>query len=225
MLAYKEEIKTINENDISLIIAPSNLYLSLFKDTNITLCTQDIPLNEELSLTGDNTIKQLKSLGVTYAIIGHHERREYYQETEHDILIKIRKASQNNIKVIYCIGESLEEMKRRVEYQVLEKLIARVFNRLTKEEQKNIIIAYEPTYLIGKNTTYDLLKIRSMILFIKRLIKDYYNLNIPVVFGGSIKIDNIADLKDLNIMDGFIICTSILDPKNITEILNKMTDK
>ena len=225
MLEYKEVLKKIEHNSLNFILAPSSIYLSLFKNTNINLCIQDIALNEKLNLTGDISIAQLKSLDVKYAIIGHYERRKYYKETEHEILAKVKDALENGIKVIYCIGESKEERDRKVEYQVLEKQIARILNKLNNEDIKNIMIAYEPTDLIGSNNTYNLLKIRSMVLFIKKIIKDYYGIDIAVVFGGSIKKETIDDLINLNIIDGFIICTSVLNPKNIPELIEKIAVK
>lgn len=223
MLTYKKIFENLQEKTSQLIFAPSSIYLPLFKNSNLTLCVQDIALNEKLNLTGDISINQLKSLDVSYAIIGHYERRKYYKETEAEILNKIKDALENEIKVIYCIGENEEERERKVEYQVLEKQIAKIFNKLNIEEIKKIIIAYEPTYLIGKDTTYDILKIRSMILFLKKLIKDYYEVELKVVFGGNVNDKNLDELLKLNILDGFIICSSILNPENIPKIIEKLT--
>ena len=225
MLNYKEALNRLHLHNIKFILAPSSIYLPLFKNTNIKLCVQDIALNEKLNLTGDISINQLKSLDVKYAIIGHYERRKYYKESEYEILEKIKDTLENDIKVIYCIGESAEEKERKVEYQVLERQIARIFNKLNNRDLKNIIIAYEPAYLIGKETTYDILKIRSMIIFIKKLIKDYYGINIEVVFGGSVNNNNIDYLTSINDLDGFIICSSVLNPENITRIIERITIK
>lgn len=225
ILAYKEALMSQNTNTINFILAPTSIYLPLFKNTNLTLCAQDINLNESLKLTGDITIDQLKSLDVSYVIIGHFERRKYYKETEHEIISKIKRALANNLKVIYCIGENIYEIERKVEYQVIEKQIARVFNKLSLADLKNIIIAYEPTYLIAHKTTYDFLKIKSMVLFIKKLVKDYYDINIPVVFGGSINENNITELTELETIDGFIICTAILQPENLFKIITKIATK
>ena len=222
MLEYKDALNNINTENINLILAPTSIYLPLFKDSKVLLSVQDIALNENLNLTGDISISQLKSLDVKYAIIGHFERRKYYKESEFEILAKIKDALENGLKVIYCIGESFEERERRVEYQVLERQIARVLNKLSNEEIKNIIIAYEPTDLIGKTSAYDLLKIRSMIIFIKKLIKDYYGVNLDVVFGGSVCPENLNDLTKLKELDGFIVCTGVLRPENLDEIIKKM---
>ncbi len=225
MLKYKEELASLDLSNINLIIAPSSIYLPLFKTTSINLCVQDIALNEKLHLTGDITFNQLKSLDVTYVLIGHFERRKYYQETEWQILTKITDALNNNFKVIYCIGETLEEKLRKVEYLTLEKQIAKIFNNLSSSALKNIIIAYEPTYLIGQKTPYDFLKIRSMIIFIKKIIQDYYGLNIPVVFGGNVNLDNIDMLNKISSLDGFIICSAIQSPQNIASFIQKITLK
>ena len=224
MIYYKDALKLIDVSNIHFVVAPSSIYLPLFKDSNYSLCVQDIDLLESKHLTGDISILQLKSLDVKYAIIGHFERRKYYQEKEYEILEKIKISLENRLQVIYCIGETFEERERKVEYQVLEKQIARIFNKLNHEDLNNIIIAYEPTYLIGKEDTYDILKIRSMILFIKRIIWDYYQVYIKVVFGGSVNTNNISYLSVIKEIDGFIICSSILNPNNIPLMIDKISN-
>ena len=200
ILNYKNYLTNIN-TDLNLILAPPILYLNLFKDTNLLLCTQDIPLHEELNLTGDYTIHQLKDLNVRYALIGHFERQKYYQENEQQILIKIKKALANNLKVIYCIGEAKEELERKVEYQTLEKSLARILNNIPLEEFKNLIIAYEPTYLIGSNESYNIPKIIETINFIKQLILSYYHTDITIVFGGNINPENIENFLNFRKSD------------------------
>lgn len=223
MLLYKKSLSEINKKKIELILAPSAIYLSLFKHENINLASQDISLNNPLKLTGDINIEGLKSLNVKYAIIGHVERRIYYHETERDILNKIKTCLENNIKVIYCIGESLEELKRKVEYQVLEKEIARILNYIPNEQLKNIIIAYEPSYLIGGTGIYNIKKIEEIIHFIKNLILDYYGIKIDVIFGGNINPNNIDDFKKIDMLDGFIIGNSSLNSSNIAKIIDQIT--
>lgn len=224
MLEYREEIRQI-KTDINLILAPSNIYLSLFKGSGISLCTQNLDLKENLEITGNTTIKQLKSLGVSYAIVGHYERKKYYNETERDIINKINTALKNDLKVIYCIGETKEELDRKVEYQVLERMIARVLNGIPKEEFKNVIIAYEPTYLIGTNTPHNIEKIKSMITFIKTIVRDYYGITIDVVFGGNINPNNVDFLNNIKDLDGLMLGYASLNPANISQILEKITLK
>lgn len=219
ILTYKEDLKELDFKNINFILAPSNIYLPLFKDENITLCTQDISLNNNLLLTADTSIQALKSLNVKYALIGHYERRKYYAETHHIIIAKIKEALANQLKIIYCIGESFEELSRHVEYLVLERQIANILNAIPSDEYKNIIIAYEPSYLIEKSSSYNLDKIATTITFIKELIKDYYQEEIKVVFGGNIKPANINELLTIKDLDGFIICSSILNFENLKNIV------
>ena len=222
IINYKNYLTNIH-TDINLILAPPILYLNLFKDTNYLLCSQDIPLHEELNLTGDYTISQLKDLNVKYALIGHFERQKYYQENEQQILLKIKKALANNLKVIYCIGETKEELERKVEYQTIEKSLARILNNIPLEEFNNIIIAYEPTYLIGSKEDYNISKIVDTINFIKHLILSYYHTDIKIVFGGNINPENITNFLNIPNLDGFIVGNSSLNPQNIALILDKMT--
>jgi len=222
ILEYREKLKNI-KTDIKLIIAPSNLYLNLFKGYSFATCCQNLDLYSDLEVTGSVPIKDLVSLGVTYTLVGHYERRKYYGETDNQIISKVNAALQNKLKVIYCIGESKEELDRRVEYQVIERSIAKILNNVPNEEFKNIIIAYEPTYLIGKDTPYNIAKIKDTIIFIKKLVYDYYGENIKVVFGGNINLDNIDSLLSIPEIDGFIMATSIINPENIPKILDKMT--
>lgn len=225
MLLYKDSLRELDTKNIELIVAPSSIYLSLFKKENISLAVQDICLNNNLNLTGDINIEGLKSLDVKYAIIGHAERRIYYHETEKNILNKIKICLENKIKVIYCIGESLEELNRKVEYQIIEKELAKILNYIPKQEFKNIIIAYEPKYLIGGKNKQDIQKIEQTIYFIKKLISDYFKSKIDVVFGGNINPENIDEFKKIEILDGFMIGNSSLNSSNITKIIDKITLK
>lgn len=221
IIEYKEIIKTLNLNNINLIIAPSAPYLSLFNSSNINLCTQDISLNNDLFLTGDISIETLKSLNVQYTLIGHFERKKYYHEDEFTIIKKIKLALKNNIKVIYFIGETKEELARHIEYKVIEQSIARILNHIPTNNFKDIIIAYEPPYLIGGDKI-NIPKVKEILTFIKNLIKNYYNEEINLVFGGSITKDNIKEFKNFKNLDGFIVSSSILDPSNLKDIIPKI---
>lgn len=223
ILDYEKSLQKINTKEIELIMAPQDPYLAILKSDKYSICSQNIPLYNDLYLTGDTNIEALKSIGVTYTIIGHYERRKYYKETELEIKEKINQALKENIKVIYCIGETLEEHLRKVDYQVLERQIARILNFIPNKEFKNIIIAYEPTYMIGNKEHYDFKKIESNIQFIKNIIDNYYHGEIKVVYGGSINLDNISDFCNIKYLDGLMVSRSILEVKNITKIIENMT--
>ncbi len=222
MRLYKDILMQIRPKNTEIILAPSAPYLPVFAMTGITLSSQGININDSLKLTGDISIETLKSLNVSYAIVGHHERRKYYNETNKEILEKIILALKNNLKVIYCIGETKEELERKVEYQVLEKSIANIFNNIPKELFKNIIIAYEPAYLIERKMTLNKTKAEEMISFIKNIVTSYYHARVKVVFGGNLNPDNINKLNKIESLDGFIIGEASLDPSNIKAIINNI---
>ncbi len=225
MLLYKNYLTNLNTYPIELILAPTSIYLSLFQNTDFSLCIQNLPLNANLNLTGDISLNQLSSLKVKYVLVGHYERKKYYNETLTDIITKINLALKAHLKVIYCIGETIEELNRRVTEQTLEKQIANVLNNIPITEFKNLIIAYEPTYLIGTNTPCDLTKIKNTINFIKGLIYNYYHTKVEVVYGGNLNIDNIQDFNALKELDGYIIGNASLNPANIEKILEIMTNR
>lgn len=220
MILYKEALNSIKNDNVHLVIAPSTAYLSLFLNSDISLCTQDLNINNDLYLTGDTSIETLKSLNVEYAIIGHYERRKYYNENHNIILKKINLALENNLNVIYCIGETKEEYLRKVKYQILERDLARILNNIPEDKFNKIIIAYEPTYYINSPEPYNILEIQNTISFIKRLIKSYYHYNIPIIFGGNVNSDNIIELQSLKELDGYILGSACLNPQNITKITN-----
>lgn len=222
MCLYKDTLRNINSHNINLILAPSTPYLSLFKHEDIILCSQDLNLNNDLYLTGDISIDTLKSLDVKYVIIGHYERRKYYNESSNILLKKINLALANNLKVIYCIGETKEEALRKVTYQILERDIARILNNIPEEKFKDIIIAYEPAYLIGNNEPYNLKEIESTIKFIKNLIESYYHHKVNIVFGGNINPNNINELEHIKELDGYIIGSACLNPANIELIMQNI---
>ncbi len=222
MLIYREALSNLNHDNLEFILAPSSIYLPLFKREDVKLCAQDLNIHADKALTGDISIEQLLSLDVKYVIIGHSERREYYHETEQDIINKINLALKNNLKVIYCIGETKEELARRVEYLILERQLARVLNNIPENKFKDIIIAYEPTYMIGGNTNLDIATIEKNIYFIKNLIDNYYHTPISVLYGGNITPQNIAKFQKIQGLDGYIIGASSLDPETIKKIITNI---
>lgn len=223
MLELKDFLNNLNFKNTKFILAPSNIYFPLFKNTNINLCCQNLNLNDNLKLTGDTTITQLKSLDIKYALIGHAERRTYYNETEKEILSKIQAALENGLQVIYCIGETKEEHLRKVTYQVLEKSLARILNNISEVHFPHIIIAYEPTYLIGGNTRIDYHQIASTINFIKNLLYDYYNYDFSLIYGGNINPENIQNFEKIPELAGYIVSSAILNPLNIQNLITNIS--
>ena len=222
ILKYLEDYRNIPKTQLQIIVCPSYPYLLLFNKSNCLLGSQDVSIYQKGSHTGEVSALQLASVNCKYAIIGHSERRTLYNENEIVLSKKINNCFSAGLKVIYCIGETLEERERLKTMSVLEKQIGRVLNNFKREELKNIIIAYEPIWAIGTGKKASNIIIYEVISFIKKLLKEYYELDIPVLYGGSVNKDNIEELEQLLIIDGYLLGKSSLDIEELSEIINKI---
>ncbi len=217
---YAEQIMRIPKTNFQLIVCPSNVFLTSFNDSLCKLGAQDVSKYDKGAYTGEVSARQLKSVGVEYVIIGHYERKLYFHESNETIISKMHNALNTGLQVIYCIGESLNEINNDEILHSLEKQIGLLCD-FTHEELKNVIIAYEPFWAIGSNKLPDNDTIKTIIKFIKNLINDYYELQLSVVYGGSINRANIILLRNIKELDGFMIGASALNTdelKRITEL-------
>ena len=215
---YLEEIAKISNKE-ALTIFPPYLYLSLLNDKGLTFGSQDVSVYDEGSNTGEVAASQIKSTGASYVIVGHSERRSKFNEDEHILLKKLKQCLKAEIKVVYCIGETLEEKLRHKTYQVLEKQIAKIFNNLSAQDMNNIIIAYEPIWAIGSGKAAKESDIEEITTFIKKLVLDYYDLDIKVLYGGSVNKDNIESINKIKNVDGYLVGKASLNPEEVTEML------
>ena len=185
-----------------MVIVPSLPFLGFFDKNGYSIGSQDISSFMDKTITGEVTGEQLKSLGVEYVIVGHSERREYRHEINIDFINKINNALENDIKVIYCIGESLNDKENGNTYMTLEKQISEVLNNV---ELKGIMIAYEPVWAIGSGIIPTTKEIKENIGFIKDIIEEKYDIKLKVLYGGSVNSDNIGELNTIKNVDGFLV--------------------
>lgn len=196
---YIEDIKTIKTSH-QLIVCPSFINIPLLNISNICLGAQNISSTDNGAYTGEISGEQLKSYGVDYCIIGHSERREYEKESLEDIKQKIKKALENDIIPILCIGETLNQRENNFVYKVLEEELLSATEDLKEEEKAKIIIAYEPIWSIGTGIIPTNKEIEDVFQFIKQ--------NMPkskVLYGGSANEQNIETLKRIPIIDGYLL--------------------
>lgn len=221
---YLNELSNLDNLDI-LTLFPSSLYLSVMSDYNINFGSQDISVYTDGSSTGEVTAKQVKSTNAQYTIIGHSERRNKFSEDELLLLKKIRIALNEKLKVVYCIGETKEEKLRKKTYQVLEKQIAKIFNSLSDEEMDQIIIAYEPVWAIGGGNPASKKGIAEISEFIKKIILDYYDKDIKVLYGGSVNSGIIADFDKIKTIDGYLVGSASLKTEEVAKMLQIISNK
>ena len=170
--------------------------------------------NDYGALTGSINAKMIKGVGANYVILGHSENRQR-GETDKLINLKIKTALNNNLKVIFCIGETIKEKKNKKTNQVLSRQLKLGLQGL--KFNKNLIIAYEPVWAIGSGmipTSEDLFK---TINFIKSKVKK----SVKVLYGGSVNDKNITELKTINNIDGYLIGGASQNSKKFIDIIKK----
>ena len=163
--------------------------------------------------TGSVNPIMLKNVGAKYVILGHSENREC-GETDKLINAKIKAATKSGLKVIFCIGETLGQKRKRITKKILSKQITLGLRKVNK--RKNIIIAYEPVWSIGTGIIPKPDDLFSTINFIKKKVK-----NIKVLYGGSVNPKNINELKLIKNIDGFLIGGASQNPKKFIDIIKK----
>ncbi len=221
---YAHQLKKILPTKVKLIVCPSSPFLSCYRDCRSFLGAQDLSRYPEGSYTGEISAKQLASLDVKYALVGHSERREFFNEDSKIISEKVANLLKSGIRPILIVGETLEQKNKNGIYMALEKQLATVLNDFKREEIKNVIIAYEPIWAIDSYDNPEVCKIDEIVAFIKTIILNYYKLNLPILYGGSINEENIDELLKIKGIEGFLIGTASLDVNKVQkmiDILNK----
>ena len=181
----------------------------LLKDSPIQVAAENCADKEKGAYTGEVSAEMVKSTGAQYVILGHSERRGYYGETPEILKEKVLLALKNGLKVIFCIGESLEEREANKQNEVCKaELEGSVFN-LTAEEFKNIIIAYEPIWAIGTGKTATAEQAEEIHAYIRSTVAEKYGNEVAeettILYGGSCKASNAPELFAKPDIDGGLI--------------------
>ncbi|MDA7577377.1 triose-phosphate isomerase, partial [Candidatus Pelagibacter sp.] len=186
------------------------------KKTNLEVGAQNCHENLNYgAFTGHVNSKMLKNVGAKYVILGHSENRQS-GETDKLINLKIKNAIKSKLKVIFCIGEKLNEKRKKLTNKVLAKQIKDGLKSV--KDTSNIIIAYEPVWSIGTGLIPKSNDLLNSILFIKN---KFPKKTPKVLYGGSVNSKNIAQLKDINIIDGFLIGGASQSTKKFIDIIKK----
>lgn len=202
-----EYVKQVNKN---IVICPSYIFIPFF--INKTLVgAQNCSMYEKGSYTGEVSALHLKQLGVDYVIIGHSECRK--NDSDEIINQKIKMALKNHLKVILCIGENKDDNREL-------KLLKQLKEDLIDVDLTNIIIAYEPIWAIGTNVIPTNQEIEMASKLIKDYIKNNYEKDVLVLYGGSVDLSNIDELKEVQNIDGFLVGRASTDYKQINAIYN-----
>lgn len=195
----------------NVIVLPQFPYLSYFNQGLYSLGSQDVSKFKRGSYTGEVCAKALKDIGCKYVLVGHSERKKYFNESLSDIKDKISNVIDNEMIPIICINQTKkDESFSDIDYQT----------QFIPNNIKNVIVAYEPDWLIGSNETIDIDYLKKAILKIKECLMEKF-INHSIIYGGNVNSKNIEKLTELNELDGVIMSTSALDVSELNFILDK----
>ena len=214
------------ESEVILCVPYTDLFYCLMnaQGTNIKIGAQNMHFAETGAYTGEISAKMLKSIGVEYVIIGHSERRQYYNETDETVNKKIKAAFENELKPIVCVGESLEERDAGKTEEIITSQTRLALEGLTKNQVKETIIAYEPIWAIGTGKTATSEDANNSIKAIREEVKRIYGSEVSeeviIQYGGSVKSTNAKELFSTSDIDGGLVGGASLKPDEFSKIVN-----
>jgi len=218
-----------NANHCEVVIAPVFTALKTVADrlegSNIGVAGQNCSTqSDEGAHTGEVTAAMLRDVGVRYVIVGHSERRQFYCETDTMVNKKARAALAAHLNVILCIGERLEQREEGIAERVVNGQLSGGLNGLTASDLDRIIVAYEPVWAIGTGRTATPEQAQEMHAFIRRVFADGYAKTaaeaMRILYGGSVKPDNIAGLMSQADIDGALVGGASLKAESFAQIVN-----
>ena len=221
------KLKEISAVNVDVKIAPSftNLYFTntLLDSSKIEVISQDVHYEQSGAYTGEISADMLLSIGVETSIIGHSERRKYFNESDIILSKKVNSAIQNSMNVIFCIGEELSERNDNNHFEIIKSQLSNGIFHLKVSEFQKIIIAYEPVWAIGTGMTASSGQIQEMHEFIRNLIKSNYGIEnserVKILYGGSVKSNNAKEIFSLKDVDGGLIGGASLNASDFGEIV------
>ena len=209
----KELTEVVKNPNCGVIICTPFIHLAsvaeIVKDSAIELGAENCADKEKGAYTGEVSAEMVKSTGAQWVILGHSERREYYNETPEILKEKVQLALANGLKVLFCIGETLEEREANKQNEVVKaELAGSVFN-LSAEEWKNSVIAYEPIWAIGTGKTATAEQAEEIHAYIRSCVAEVYGQEVAddttILYGGSCKASNAPELFAKPDIDGGLI--------------------
>lgn len=215
---YVKYLRKNAKNKNNLVVCVPSVMIQSFaeesKKTSIETGAQNCYCAEKGAYTGEISPQMVKKAGATYVIIGHSERRQLFGETNELLNHKVSTALAAGLKVIFCVGETLDEKskyKSVLKKQLLEGLTA--INDLS-----NVIVAYEPVWAIGTGKVATTADIEKVHLYIKDTVKENMGIDIPVLYGGSVKPLNSTEILAMECVDGVLIGGASLKAEDFVKI-------
>jgi len=219
----------LNANHCEVVIAPVFVHLKTVADrlegSNVNVAAQNCSTETKFGAqTGEVGADMLKDVGAAFVIIGHSERRQFYGETDESVNKKTKAALEFNLKAIVCVGEMLAEREAGDAESIVKTQIVGALDGLTVADMERIIIAYEPVWAIGTGKTASPEQAQEMHEFIRGVVAEIHGGEVAeavrILYGGSVKPDNIGSLMKQTDIDGALVGGASLEAESFAQIVN-----
>ena len=224
-----EEVKSLvgNQSSVQVCVCPSFTSLAkaseLVEESQLLLGAQDMNAEPSGAFTGEISAEMLRDLYVNFVILGHSERRQFFGETNHSVNKKILAAVENNLKPIYCIGETLEEREAGKTLDVVGSQVREGLESFPSQSIENLVLAYEPVWAIGTGKTATDEMAQEVHAYIRKVLTDIFGESsaskIRILYGGSMKPENAAGLLAQEDVDGGLIGGASLTARSFSGIV------
>lgn len=218
---------TFDVNDVDIMIAPPFTAIALvsekIKTSRVHIGGQNLFHEKEGAYTGEVSAVMLKEAGASHVIIGHSERREYFAESDEDVCRKIRAAIESDLIPVMCVGETETEKKEEKTFYVLDKQIKNGLKGFRSLELSKLVIAYEPVWAIGTGKSATASQAEEAHGYIRGQVRQMFGSDIAeglrIIYGGSVKPDNISELMCHSNVDGALVGGASLDADTFIKII------
>jgi triosephosphate isomerase len=227
-LLVSKLLEQYSHSQTEVIIAPPFTSLlcssNLLKGSQINVAAQNMHFAENGAYTGEISAGMLKSIGIQTVILGHSERRAYFNETDTLLAKKVDTALQHSMRIIFCFGEELADRKSGNEEVIVEGQIKNALFHLPASAWENIVLAYEPVWAIGTGETASPEQAQDMHAFVRKTIENKYSSDlsseVTIIYGGSVKSTNAKEIFSKVDVDGGLIGGAALDVTQFNAIIN-----
>jgi triosephosphate isomerase len=193
------------------------------RGSNVAIGVQNVHWKADGAYTGEISAPMLLSLGVTHVIIGHSERRQYFGETDDTVNLRLKTALESGLTPICCVGEVLEEREAGATDDVLRRQCVRAFHTISAKKAAKLVVAYEPVWAIGtgKTATPEIAAEAHAVIRHEatKIFGEEFANQLPILYGGSVKPDNVSSLMAQEEIDGALVGGASLDPKSFAAIV------
>ena len=227
--AFAQEFKKIYQpSDVkTAIFAPFTQLAVLaeeFKGTGIGLGAQNVHYEREGAFTGEISIPMLQEIGVEYCIVGHSERRQYFNETDDTVNRKAKALLEAGITPVICVGEDLYQREHNYQDKLVAEQVANAMEGIPAEDAAKVVIAYEPIWAIGTGRTATPIQANHMCKVIRDELEEIYDEEtadkVVIQYGGSVKPENALEILNMEEIDGALVGGASLEPLKFIEIVN-----